>query len=85
VLRRLEAMMVVADKETTLIVSGTGDVLTPDDGVAGIGSGGAIAVGAARALAAHSDLGAAAIVTEALKIASELDVYTNEHIQVEEV
>jgi ATP-dependent HslUV protease subunit HslV len=84
-LRRLEAMMIVLDRENMLVVSGTGDVLSPDDGVAGIGSGGAVAVASARALLKHSKLPPADIVRESLRIASELDVFTNEHLQVEEV
>jgi len=84
-LRRLEAMLVVVDKENTLIVSGTGDVLSPDDGVSGIGSGGALAMAAARAMVKHSSLSPAEIVREALRIAAELDIYTNANIQVEEL
>jgi ATP-dependent HslUV protease subunit HslV len=85
VLRRLEAMMAVADARHTLLVTGTGDVVQPTDGVLGIGSGGAYAVAAARALLAHSDLGAAQIVRTALEIASQIDIYTNTNIVVEEL
>ena len=84
-LRRLEAMLVTADREHLLVVSGTGDVIAPSDGVAGIGSGGAYAVAAARALLAHSDLGPAAIVRTALEIAADLCIYTNRTIAVEEL
>jgi ATP-dependent HslUV protease subunit HslV len=84
-LRRLEAMIVVADARFTLLVSGTGDVIQPTDGILGIGSGGSYAVAAARALAAHSGLSAVEIVREALRIAADIDVYTNTHIVVEEL
>jgi len=85
VLRRLEAMMVVVDANHTLLVTGTGDVVQPTDGVLGIGSGGSYAVAAARALVAHSDLGATEIVRKALEIAAGIDVYTNTSIVVEEL
>jgi ATP-dependent HslUV protease subunit HslV len=85
VLRRLEAMLAVVDAEHTLLVTGNGDVIQPTDGVLGIGSGGSYALAAARALLAHSDLGAAAIVRRALEIAAEIDVYTNTNIVVEEL
>jgi ATP-dependent HslUV protease subunit HslV len=84
-LRRLEAMMTVVDAQHTLLVSGNGDVIQPTDGVLGIGSGGSYAVAAARALLAHSDLGAAQIVRTALEIAAGIDVYTNTNIVVEEL
>jgi ATP-dependent HslUV protease subunit HslV len=84
-LRRLEAMMVTADAEHLLVVSGTGDVIQPTDGVAAIGSGGSYALAAARALLAHSSLGAAEIVRAALEIAGDLCIYTNRNIEVEEV
>ncbi|MCI0546433.1 MAG: ATP-dependent protease subunit HslV [Candidatus Rokubacteria bacterium] len=83
VLRRLEALLAIADTEASLIVSGTGDVIEPDDGVIGIGSGGPYALAAARALCAHSGLDAKAITAEALRIAAGICVYTNEHITVE--
>lgn len=84
-LRRLEALMAVVDARHTLLVTGNGDVIQPSDGVLGIGSGGSYAVAAARALLAHSSLGAAEIVREALQIAAGIDVYTNTHIMVEEL
>jgi ATP-dependent HslUV protease, peptidase subunit HslV len=83
VLRRLEALLAVADREHSFIVSGTGDVIEPDDGLIGIGSGGPYALAAARALTAHADLDAKAVVTEAMRIAAAICIYTNEHISVE--
>jgi ATP-dependent HslUV protease, peptidase subunit HslV len=83
VLRRLEALLAVADAESSFIVSGTGDVIEPDDGVIGIGSGGPFALAAARALCSHSALDAAQIAEHALRIAAGICVYTNEHITVE--
>jgi ATP-dependent HslUV protease, peptidase subunit HslV len=85
VLRRLEAMLVAVDKDTILLVSGTGDVIQPSDGILGIGSGGTYAVAAARALAAHSNLSAGEIVRTALTIAGDLCIYTNRNIEVEEL
>ncbi len=82
-LRRLEALLVVADKERTLILSGTGDVIEPDEGVAAIGSGGPYAQAAAVALVAHSVLSAEEIAREALLIASKICIYTNDDITVE--
>ncbi len=84
-LRRLEALLTVADAEHTLVISGTGDVISPTDGVVGIGSGGNYAIAAARALKAHSDLTAAEIAREALTIAAGIDIYTNTNIVVEEL
>lgn len=84
-LRRLEAMLAVADARHTLLVTGTGDVIQPTDGVLGIGSGGPYAVAAARALVAHSTLSAAEIVRTALEIAAGIDIYTNMNITVEEL
>jgi ATP-dependent HslUV protease subunit HslV len=84
-LRRLEALMIVADAKSSLLISGTGDVIQPTDGIIGIGSGGPVAVAAARALVAHSSLAAAQIVREALRIAGEIDIYTNQTIAVEEL
>ncbi len=84
-LRRLEAMMVVLDKDHLLLLSGTGDVIQPTDGVAAIGSGGAYALAAARALAAHSTLDAAQIVRTALEITADLCIFTNRNIEVEEL
>src|SRR5437762_130486 len=83
VLRRLEALLAVADLEQSFIVSGTGDVIEPDDGLIGIGSGGPFALAAARALVAHSELDAKAVVTEAMRVAATICVYTNDHITVE--
>ncbi|BCA78787.1 ATP-dependent protease subunit HslV [Desulfuromonas sp. AOP6] len=83
ILRRLEALLIVADKETTLVLSGAGDVIEPDDGVAAIGSGGAFAQSAARALVAHSSLPARQIVEEAMKIAAGICIYTNDQILIE--
>jgi len=83
VLRRLEALLAVADQEHSFIISGTGDVIEPDDGLIGIGSGGAYALAAARALVAHSDLDAKAIATEAMRVAASICVYTNDHVTVE--
>jgi ATP-dependent HslUV protease subunit HslV len=84
-LRRLEAMLVAVDRDHLLMVSGTGDVIQPTDGIAAIGSGGAYALAAARALLAHSDLGAAQIVRAGLEIAADLCIYTNRQIEVEEL
>ena len=83
VLRRLEALLAVADRDQSFILSGAGDVIEPDDGLIGIGSGGPYALAAARALVAHSDLDAKAIVTEAMRIAAAICVYTNDRITVE--
>ena len=85
VLRQLEALMLVVDTKYTLLLSGQGDVIQPNDGVAGIGSGGAYAVSAARALIRHSKLSSKKIVEESLNIAAEIDIYTNHTIQVEEL
>ena len=84
-LRQLEAMLIVANKESMLIVSGTGEVIDPDDGVAAIGSGGNYALAAARALTQNTDLSAKEIAEKALRIAASICVYTNDHITVEEV
>lgn len=84
-LRRLEAMILALDRNHLLLVSGTGDVIQPSDGVAAIGSGGSYALAAARALAAHTALSAPDIVRTALEIAADLCVYTNRNIEVEEV
>jgi ATP-dependent HslUV protease subunit HslV len=83
VLRRLEALLIVADRETTLVLSGAGDVIEPDDGIAAIGSGGPFALAAARAMVAHSDLPARTVVEEAMKIAAGICIYTNTQILVE--
>lgn len=83
ILRRLEALLIVADRDVTLIISGAGDVIEPDDGVAAIGSGGSFALAAARGMVAHSTLDAAKITEEALKIAAEICIYTNDRIAIE--
>ncbi len=82
-LRRLEAMMAVADKDVSLVLTGTGDVLEPEDGLIGIGSGGNYALSAARALVDRDDMDAEAIVRRSLEIASEICVYTNTQITIE--
>jgi len=84
-LRRLEAMMAVADKEVSLIVSGTGDVLEPEDGLIGIGSGGAFALSAARALAGVDGMDAEIIARRAMEIAAGICVYTNDSIIIEKL
>jgi ATP-dependent HslUV protease subunit HslV len=82
-LRRLEAMMAVADEETSLILSGTGDVLEPEDGLIGIGSGGAFALSAARALVDREDMDSEQIARRAMKIAADICIYTNENVTIE--
>lgn len=82
-LRRLESLLVVADKERTLLISGQGDVIEPDDGVVGIGSGGAFATAAARALVKHTKLSPAEIVREALEITAQICIYTNAQFDIE--
>jgi ATP-dependent HslUV protease subunit HslV len=84
-LRQLEALLVVADKESSYLISGTGDVVEPDDGIVAIGSGGPYALAAARALIAHTDLSAREIALEAMRIAAGICVYTNDQITVEEL
>lgn len=84
-MRQLEAMLIVADKDNLLVLSGTGEVIEPDDNITAVGSGGPYALAAARALAAHSDLEPRAIVEEALKIAADICVYTNHNITIEEL
>ena len=81
--RHLEAMMITADATTTLIVSGNGDVIEPENGIAAIGSGGSYALSAARALAEHTTMDAEAVAREALKIAGDLCIYTNQNVTVE--
>lgn len=83
ILRRLEALLAVSDAEHSFIISGTGDVIEPDDGIIGIGTGGPFALAAARALVAHSDLDAKQIAEEAMRIAAAICVYTNDRITVE--
>jgi ATP-dependent HslUV protease, peptidase subunit HslV len=85
VLRRLEAMLIVADKTQTFVLSGTGDVIEPDDGVVAIGSGGGYALAAARALMTHTDLHARAIAESAMRIAGDICVYTNHNLTIEEL
>jgi ATP-dependent HslUV protease subunit HslV len=85
VLRRLEALLVVADAESTLVISGAGDVVEPDDGVIAIGSGGNYALAAAKAMVRHGDLDARAVAEEAMRIAATICVFTNDQISVEEL
>jgi ATP-dependent HslUV protease, peptidase subunit HslV len=84
-LRRLEAMMIVADRKTTFLLSGSGDLIEPDDGVVAVGSGGAYAMAAARALTRHSALDARQIVQEAMMIAADICIYTNASLTIEEL
>ncbi len=84
-LRRLEAMLIAMDRDSLLMVSGTGDVIQPTDGVAAIGSGGPYAQAAARALMSHSDLTAVQVVRTSLEIAADLCIYTNRNIEVDEL
>ena len=84
-MRKLEAMLIVADKNNIFLLSGAGDVIEPDDGICAIGSGGNYALAAAKALMANTDLSAREIAQKSLQIASEICVYTNGHITVEEV
>lgn len=85
VLRRLEALLVVADTRHLLLISGSGEVIEPDDGIVAVGSGGPYALAAARALVRHTSLDAGAIAREAMAIAAEICIYTNEHIAVDEL
>jgi ATP-dependent HslUV protease subunit HslV len=85
VLRRLEALMVVADRESSLLMSGSGDVIEPDDGILAIGSGGNFALAAARVLVKHSDLDARTIAIEAMRTAAAICVFTNDQITIEEL
>ena len=82
---KLEALLAVADAETSLVISGTGDVIEPEDGLIAIGSGGMYALSAARALLAHTELDAKSVATEALNIAGEICIYTNRNIVVEQL
>jgi ATP-dependent HslUV protease subunit HslV len=84
-LRHLEAMLITADRSVTLLVSGTGEVLSPDDEVVAVGSGGSFALAAARALLVHTDLSAAEVAREAMQIAAAIDIYTNDHVTIEEL
>ena len=85
ILRRLEALLIVADKEHSFIISGNGDVIEPEDGIAAIGSGGPYAQAAAKALLFHTQLEPKQIVEEAMKITSKICIYTNESISIEEL
>lgn len=85
VLRRLEALLAVADYDHALVISGTGDVVEPEDGILAIGSGGPYALAAARALLNHSTLEARAIVEESMRIAGAIDIYTNQQLIIEEL
>ena len=84
-LRRLEAMMIVADRKSTFLLSGTGDLIEPDDGIVAVGSGGPFAMAAARALARHSQLTAREIAQEAMAIAADICIYTNPNLTIEEL
>jgi ATP-dependent HslUV protease subunit HslV len=84
-LRRLEALLAVMDSKSSFIISGNGDVIEPDDGIVAIGSGGSFATAAARMLVKYSDLSAADIVKEALGVAADICIYTNNHITIEEL
>jgi ATP-dependent HslUV protease, peptidase subunit HslV len=85
ILRPLEALLAVVDKNNSLIISGTGEIIEPEGGIIGIGSGGAYALAAARALISHSNLDARQIAQESMKIAADLCIYTNDHITLEEL
>jgi ATP-dependent HslUV protease subunit HslV len=85
ILRRLEAMLVVLDRTSTFLLSGTGDLIEPDDGIVAIGSGGPYALAAARALAGNTDLGARAIAERAMAIAADICIYTNSSLAIEEL
>ena len=84
-LRKLEALLAVADKDTSLIISGTGDVIEPEDGIIAIGAGGSYALSAARALLAHTELDARSVASEAINIAGGICIYTNKNVVVEEL
>jgi ATP-dependent HslUV protease subunit HslV len=84
-LRRLEAMMIIADRKSTFLLSGTGDLIEPDDGIVAVGSGGPFAMAAARALTKHSTLSARQIAEEAMKIAADICIYTNPNLTIEEL
>ena len=84
-LRRLEAMLIVIDKDASFLISGTGDVIEPDDGILAIGSGGMFALSAAKALINHSDLSAKEIVQESMDVAQSVCIYTNSNITIEEL
>jgi ATP-dependent HslUV protease subunit HslV len=84
-MRNLEALLVVSDSQSTLVISGNGDVIEPDDGIVAIGSGGPYALSAARALARHTDLSARQIAEEAMKVAGEICIYSNLNLVIEEI
>jgi ATP-dependent HslUV protease subunit HslV len=84
-LRRLEAMMIVADRKATFVLSGTGDLIEPDDGIVAVGSGGSFAMSAARALARHSTLDARQIAEASMRIAADICIYTNPNLTIEEL
>ena len=84
-LRRLEAMLIVADRESTFLLSGTGDLIEPDDGVVAVGSGGSYAMAAARALVRHSTLDARQVAEESMRIAADICIYTNPNLTIEEL
>jgi ATP-dependent HslUV protease subunit HslV len=84
-LRHLEALLLVADEKNTYLVSGNGDVIEPDDGIVAIGSGGPFALAAARALAKHTELSAREIVEEAMAVASQICIFTNDQVMIEEI
>lgn len=84
-LRQLQAMLIVANKEKSYLISGTGDLIVPDDGLLAIGSGGAFALAAARALVSHTSLPAEEVAREAMKIAASICIYTNDHLTVEKL
>jgi ATP-dependent HslUV protease subunit HslV len=83
ILRRLEAFLIVADRQASFVLSGAGDVIAPDDGLAAVGSGGPYALAAARALVRHTELPAGEVAKEAIRIAAEICIYTNDQIAVE--
>ena len=85
ILRHLEALMIVADEKSSFLLSGNGDVIAPDDGLLAIGSGGSYALAAARALLEHTEMGAREIASEALRIAGDICIYTNQNIIIEEL
>jgi len=84
-LRRLEAMLIVADRKSTFVLSGTGDLIEPDDGIVAVGSGGSYAMAAARALVNHSSLTARQIAEESMRIAADICIYTNANLTIEEL
>jgi len=84
-LRRLEAMLIVADRKSTFVLSGTGDLIEPDDGIVAVGSGGSYAMAAARALVQHSSLTARQIAEESMRIAADICIYTNANLTIEEL